>query len=147
MIGFTKLFGTIIASSIWDLPHATRVVWITMLALKDRDHMVRATEKALALMSRVTDDEARIALEAFSSPDPASRTSEFEGRRIKAVEGGWLILNGEKYRKLLSAAERKEYNRVKQAEYRKRKKTIEHDGACAGATQAINEGFARYNKE
>jgi len=93
------------------------------------------------------EEECHAAIAEFESPDPQSRTSEHEGRRIKPIEGGWLVLNGEYYRKLLSAAERKEYNRVKQAEYRKRKKTIEHDGACAGATQAINEGFAHYNKE
>jgi len=146
MTGFTKLFGTIIASSVWDLPHSMRVVWITILALKDRDHIVRATPKALAMFSRVTEEECKAAVAEFESPDPQSRTSEHEGRRIKPIEGGWLVLNGEYYRKLLSAAERKEYNRLKQAEHRKRKKTIEHDAICAGATQAINEGFQPYMK-
>lgn len=141
MTGYTKLFASIITSSIWDLTLPTRIVWVTMLAMREQDHIVRATMKSLALFARVSEAEANSAIQELSDPDPHSRTQEFEGRRIKAVEGGWLLLNGEKYRKLLSAAERKEYNRVKQTEYRKRRKTIEHDGACAGATQAINEGF------
>lgn len=118
-----------------------------MLAMKDRDHMVRSTPKALSLFARVTELELQSALDAFSAPDPSSRTSEHDGKRIEPVEGGWLILNGEKYRKLLSAEERREYLRIKQAEFRKRKKDLSHQAKCEGATDAINEGFKQYNKE
>lgn len=142
MTGYTKLFGMIVASSIWDEDDKTRLVWITMLALKDRHHVVNATEKALALFARVTDEECHRALEKFLGPDPLSRTPEHGGRRIEAVPGGWRILNGEVYAKMLTKEERREYNTAKQSEYRKRKKEVVHDGTCAGAVAAIADGMS-----
>jgi hypothetical protein len=52
-------------------------------------------------------------------PDPHSRTPEHEGRRVAKVEGGWLILNHKKYRDMMSLEHRREYKRLKSAEYRK----------------------------
>jgi len=141
MTGYTKLFGLIIASSIWDEDDKTRLVWITMLALKDRHHVVNATVKALALFARVTEGECERALDKFLSPDPSSRTPGHEGRRIETVPGGWKILNGEIYAKMLTKEERREYNAEKQAEYRKRRKVIKHEAGCAGAQEAIKDGL------
>lgn len=141
-MGYTKLFTEIVASSIWDEDDKTRIVWITMLALKDRGHFVRGTRRYLALAARVTDEECDRALERLLNPDHHSRTPDHDGRRIKEVPGGWEILNGEKYSKMLSYEERKEYQRFKQAEYRKRKKQIETEGACLGAQQAISDGLS-----
>lgn len=114
-----------------------------MLALKDRHHFVRGTVRYLALASRMALDECQLALDKLSSPDPASRSQEHDGRRIRAEPGGWTILNGEKYNQKLSYEERKEYNRHKQAEYRKRKKDIAREGATDGAGQALTEGFQK----
>jgi hypothetical protein len=54
------------------------------------------------------------------SPDPDSRTEDYEGRRIEVVDGGWRLINHAKYRAKMSEAERLEYKRRKQAEYRQR---------------------------
>lgn len=54
-------------------------------------------------------------------------------------------MNGERYSKMLSYEERKEYNRAKQAEYRKRKKEVKEAGSIAGARTALKEGFAHYD--
>jgi hypothetical protein len=40
----------------------------------------------------------KIALIKFELPDADSRTKDNEGRRIETIEGGWLILNYQKYR-------------------------------------------------
>ena len=132
----------IIASSIWDEDDKTRLVWITMLALKDRHHVVNATVKALSLFARVSESECEKALDKFRSPDPSSRTPDHEGKRIETVPGGWRILNGEVYSRMLTREERREYNASKQAEHRNRLKLVKKDGAIAGARQAISEGFA-----
>lgn len=124
-MGYTKLFSELVASSVWDEDDKTRILWITMLALKDRAHFVRGTVKYLALAARLPVDVCQWSLDKLSAPDPQSRSTEHEGRRIKAVPGGWEILNGEKYSKLLSHEQRKEYNRQKQAEYRKAQKLKE----------------------
>lgn len=140
-MGYTKLFDEIVASSVWDEDDKTRLVWITMLALKNRDHYVRGTERFLALAARVELEDCRRALDKLSGPDPTSRTPDHQGRRIRVEPGGWTILNGAHYQGKLSYDERKEYNRQKQIEHRKRVKAIRHDGSKAGAVAAIEEGF------
>lgn len=122
MTGYTKLFGSIVASTIWQEPNHIRIVWITMLALRNGRHMVEASIPGLAGLARVSLKECEEAIKRFESPDPYSRSPEHDGRRIERVDGGWLILNGEKYRQKMSAEDRREYQRVKQKEYRQKKK-------------------------
>lgn len=74
-------------------------------------------------------EEAKAALDKFLNPDPYSRSTEHEGRRIRVTDGGWVILNYPKYRTKFSTEDRREYKRVKQAEYRARK-------AAGGMTMA-----------
>jgi hypothetical protein len=124
MIGYTKLFGSIITSTIWCEDNETRIVWVTMLALRNPEHIVEGSVPGLAAMARVSVKACRVALEKLSSPDPDSRTKEFEGRRIEVTDGGWVILNGEKYRRKMNSDERREYFRIKQAESRARKKAV-----------------------
>ena len=140
-MGYTKLFDQLIASSIWDEDDATRLVWITMLALKDRNHFVRGTERFLELAARVSPGALAKALQRLSSPDPKSKNQEKDGRRVETVPGGWYIVSGEKYQSMLTYEERREYQRVKQAEYRRRKKHILEEAKIEGARQALDEGF------
>lgn len=120
MNGFVKLFESILASSVWAEDDKTVRVWITMLVMKNRDQIVNASLPGLAHMARVSLEDCERALKKFESPDQYSRSKEHEGRRIQAVEGGWLVLNGQKYTELLSYEHRKEYKRQKQREYRAR---------------------------
>ena len=128
-------------STVWQENKETRLVWITMLAMKNRWHVVEASVPGLAKRAGVTVEECEEALRRLSAPDPYSRTKDHEGRRIKAVEGGWEILNGEPYRLKMSVEERREYKRLKQAEYRARKKAMAVEAQCEGARQAIREGL------
>lgn len=123
MSGYTKLFETILDSSVWFESPATRLVWITLLAMKNRNGVVAASVMGVAHRARVTLEEAKTALEKFQSPDPFSRTKDFDGRRIEEVDGGWKILNHAKYRDMLRSADRTEYMRLKQAEHRERVKS------------------------
>ena len=97
MSSFTKLVPEIIESSIWNEPAEIRVVWITMLAKKDQNHYVRGDARTISRLSNVSFEAAQKALEIFQQPDPTSHTPNNEGRRIKPADGGWIILNGEKY--------------------------------------------------
>lgn len=109
MAGYTPLFSSIVRSSIWDEDAKTCKVWVTMLALADADGIVEGSLPGLAHECRVTRNECATALRILEAPDPDSRTPDNEGRRIKAVEGGWLVLNHAKYRK--QARKRAEYYR------------------------------------
>lgn len=117
---YVKLFSSIVTSSMWSESPATRIVWVTMLALKDTYQEVHASLPGLARAANVSLEDTEAALKKFLSPDEHSRTKEHEGRRIEEVHGGWRILNGEYYRKLMSLEERREYKRIKEAERRAR---------------------------
>lgn len=126
MKGYTKLFGTLIGSTIWrDESKATKIVWITMLAMANADGVVEASVPGLADFSKVTLEECQEALRKLSEPDEFSRSKENEGRRISEVDGGWKILNHAKYREKLNLEERRLYLAQKQAEYRERKKRLD----------------------
>lgn len=119
---FTKLQRSIVTSSIWLQDADTRLVWITLLALCDRDGVVRASPLGLAHQARVEPEACHRALELLQSPDADSRSTEHEGRRIERVDGGFMVLN---YQRILSEGareERREYNREKQAEFRAKKR-------------------------
>lgn len=124
MTGYTKLFGSLIGSTIWREPDHVRIVWITMLAIKDRHHVVEASVPGLADFARVTLPKCEEALEVLKSPDKHSRTKEFDGRRIEEVPGGWRILNGEKYRAKMNADERREANKIYQRRWREKNKAM-----------------------
>ena len=110
-MGYTKLFSEIIGSTVWRQPEHIRLVWVTMLALKDERHQVRCSIPGLADFARVPIDKCQDALKVLSSPDHYSRTKDHEGRRIEECDGGWFILNGEKFRRLMSEEDRKEYQK------------------------------------
>ena len=121
-MGYTKLFSELVMSTVWREPDNVRIVWITMLAMKDRWHIVKSSLPGLADAARVTIPQCEEAIQVLSSPDKWSRSQEHEGRRIAACDGGWEILNGEKYRNMMCADERREYDRLKKREYRARDK-------------------------
>ena len=120
-MGYTKLFNEIVTSTVWGESHTTRVVWITLLAMKNRYHVAETSIPGLAHVSRVTMDECEAALGVLKSPDPYSRSKENEGRRVEECDGGYLILNGEKYTDKMSKDERREYQKMWQRKNRSRK--------------------------
>ncbi len=126
MIGYTKLFSTIVTSTVWQEDSDTKVVWVTMLALADSEGRVDATVPGLANIARVSVANTRRAIQKFLNPDPDSRTKDFDGRRIEEIPGGWRLLNHAKYRQKMNADERREYLRQKQAERRAKQKSCQH---------------------
>lgn len=95
---FTKLFSDITASTVWCEPTATRIVWVTMLAMSDRHGRVFGSMPGLANIARVSELECQAALDRFLSPDRYSRSKVDEGRRISVIDGGWQLINYVKYR-------------------------------------------------
>lgn len=146
MKGYTKLFSNILTSSVWQEPDETRIVWITLLALSDSQGKVEAAIPGLANVANVSLESTIKALKRLQAPDPYSRSKHHEGRRIQQCEGGWIILNHATYRNKLSEPDRREYQRVKQAEYRKRRKSMLKQAACDGARDAIRDGLDESRK-
>jgi len=120
--GYTKLFGSIVASTIWREDDKTRIVWITLLALSDRDGYVAGSLPGLADLARVSLEDCISAIERLQQPDEYSRSPEHDGRRIQVVEGGWLIVNRAKYRDLNTDERRRETDRLRQRRHREKQK-------------------------
>lgn len=118
MDNYTKLFSSIITSTIWQEDNPTRILWITMLALSDADGKVEGSIPGLARMAGITTEECEKSMQKLQSPDPYSRTKEHEGRRVIDADGGWIILNRVKYRD--KKADRKEYYKLYMREYRQK---------------------------
>lgn len=97
---FTKLFASITESTVWCEPDRIRLVWICMLAMADARGRVWASIPGLANRARVPIADAEDAINRFLSPDEYSRTPDNEGRRIEPIDGGWRLLNHEKYRSI-----------------------------------------------
>lgn len=124
MTGYTKLFGSILDSSLWvNETKETRLVWITLLAMSDRHGEVSASIPGLAARAKVSIPEVETALAAFTAPDPYSRTKDFEGRRIEAIDGGWVLLNHAKYRAEMSEDDIRIKAAERQKRYRERRKS------------------------
>lgn len=97
---YVKLFSSILNSSVWGEPDHVRLVWITMLLMADQNGFVRGVPGAVARTAVVDPAKCREALERLESPDLESQDQSFGGRRVERVEGGWFILNYEKYRRI-----------------------------------------------
>ena len=119
---FVKLFSSITDSTIWSEPASTRLVWITMLAMSNAKGEVWASIPGLAHRANVPLTDCQVALDTLLSPDRYSRTTEHEGRRIQAIDGGWQVLNYIKFREIKDEAAQREAKRVYMANRRKKEK-------------------------
>ena len=117
-MSYTKLAHSILTSTIWVEDDSTRIAWFTLLALVDRNGEVLGSVPGLASIARIPVEQFRDAIEKFLAPDPDSRTKEDEGRRIQAIDGGWVLLNHAKYRDLDSSADRLQKSAERQRRFR-----------------------------
>lgn len=111
-------------------------VFLTMLALKDSDDVCRLNAYQLHRRSRKTETQVLDALKTLASPDTKRvEIQAHEGRRIKAVEDGWLILNGAKYRDMVQLEMKRARNRRSQAAWRGRQR-----GGPTAAEREVERG-------
>jgi hypothetical protein len=106
---YTKLFSSITESTVWGESYATRIVWVTMLAMADASGDVYGAISGLARRANVTLQEAKTALQSFMAPDPYSRTKDNDGRRVEEIDGGGHLINHGKYKGVRDKDERRSY--------------------------------------
>ena len=97
-MGFTKLDEGIVHSSIWSESYPTRLLWVTMLAMCDSKGFVASSRSGLIRAANITEGEFDISVAILEAPDEDSRSPEFDGRRVEKRDGGWQVLNYQKYR-------------------------------------------------
>lgn len=126
-MGYTKLFSSIVHSTIWREPAHIRLVWVTMLALADQHGEVQASIPGLADAARVTLQECEAALARLMEPDPYSRSKAEGGRRIETCPGGWRLINHGHYRRLQSEEQRREQAAERKRRQRARERERENE--------------------
>lgn len=134
---FTKLFSSITESTVWCEPDRVRIVWIAMLAMADSKGRVWASVPGLANRARVPLEDAQDAINRFLAPDPYSRTPDYEGRRIEPIDGGWRLLNHEKYRSIRDSEAAKESKRryINSRRAREAVENVEHSRTQSSAVE------------
>lgn len=123
-MGFTKLFSSIITSTVWMEDSPTRIVWVGLLALANGEGIVEGSIPGLANVCRVSVEECQRAIDVFLAPDAYSRNPDHDGRRIEPVPGGWRILN---YRNYRSKGQDKDGSR---ADYMRRYRSLQESVTC-----------------
>ena len=119
-MAYTKLHQEIVTSTIWREAHTTRILWVSMLALANKNGEVWASIPGLAHVSRISLEECEVGLAVLLSPDKYSRTPDLEGRRIEKIDGGWSLVNHAKYRLLCSKQDGRESAKMRQRAKRER---------------------------
>ncbi len=122
---YNKLFSKIVDSSIWLEPTPTRIVWLMFIAVMNEDGFVQFASVAnVAYRARITDEEAEQAIQILEGPDPNSADEDNDGRRIEKVPGGWIVLNAQKYRDLVTREMVREQTRIRVARKREKDKGV-----------------------
>lgn len=119
MVVYSKLFASILDSSVWLESTPTRIVWLTLLAAKDQDGFARfASIDNLARRAVVSLAEAEAAVARLEAPDANSSNPDHEGRRIERAPGGWLVLNAKLYDEMVRRADELRLNRERVKRHR-----------------------------
>ncbi len=121
---YAKLSSKLITSSLWatETPEA-KVLWITLLAMKDRSGNVSGTVPGLARMAGISIEDTEAAIERFQQQDLLNRTDD--GCTLVARLAEELFdRNPTRRRDLLTAA----WNRVRQKVLRRDKYTCQYCG-------------------
>lgn len=114
---FALLWGKILNSSIWIRgSKETRLLWITLLAMKNSEGRIFSSLVGLADRAKIKPEECKLSLKVLLSPDPDDTSGVDEGRRIREIPGGWEIINHDLYR--FSSEAKREMWRQQKAEQR-----------------------------
>ena len=113
---YVKMFSTIYDGSLTTRgPWQALVTFQQMLVLADRVGVCDMTRDAISRRTIIPIEIITAGIEALEAPDPDSRGDEHEGRRIVRLaahrDWGWQIANYEKYAKIRSSEERRDYMR------------------------------------
>ena len=121
MTGFTLLWAKILDSSIWiNGTKEDRILWVTMMAMRDREGVVLASLVGLANRAKLTIEECKKSLKVLLSPDPDDTSKVDGGRRLREVPGGWLLVNHDLYR--FSTEAKREFWKQQKAHQRAKQK-------------------------
>ena len=106
--------------------------------------MVKAAGPGIIRRSVMDLETGMAALGRLGSPEPESRTPDFEGRRLVRINGGYLALNYAKYRERdhTSAERSKRYRDQKFIKDRIRSKIAKEEAICEQVRSRFNPKYS-----
>jgi len=111
---FTSIYDGSLACGNWK----ALVTFQQLIILADQDGVVDLTDIAIHRRTTIPLDIIKEGVSELSKPDPDSRSKTEDGRRIVKLDEdrgwGWVIVNYEFYKKLATASERREQNKLSQ---------------------------------
>lgn len=119
---YGKIFSSMYDGSLYGQWEAI-VTFQQMIVLSDAEGFVDMTPQALAARTSIPLEIINKGIELLSAPDKYSRSPDCDGRRIELVDvkrpWGWRIVNYPIYRRMASADEKRESDRLRIAEKRR----------------------------
>lgn len=101
MSGYVPVFRTVFSGSLFG-QYPDTAAWLFMLTLADKNGLLDVTPEYIAGVTGMPVDVVVQCIERFLQPDPSSRTTTNEGRRLELIDPsrtwGWRILNFKQYR-------------------------------------------------
>jgi len=94
--------------------------FMVLLSRVEADSVSRVSSDFLARVTGKSPEEIGACLKVLAEPDPSSRTTTDDGRRIERVDGGFKILNAEKYREKAREEQERIQARERQRKHRER---------------------------
>jgi len=144
MAGYIPLFSSLISSSVWNEDSDTCKVWITLMAMSDKDGLVEGSIVGIAPIARISAEACATAIKILEAPDPNSRSPEYEGRRLLPVPGGWKLVNHKKYRDL-ARSRAAYYQNWRQQRKKERSKEIKETNSEADSDSATHANNAQHS--
>lgn len=122
---YGKHFESMYEGSMYGAGVAVFAVWGYVIS-HTKDSVVELNPRKLADTLGGTKEEIVKAIKFLMEKDPESRHKAHEGRRLlREGEFQYRVPSWDEYRKIMNEDERREYNRIKQAEYRARGKPLQ----------------------
>jgi|GEM_PF-1894219 len=118
---YGKLFTSFFYGSIMMKELHVRYTLMSLFALCDAGGYIDIHPRQIAAMIGIDESQVRDAIDQLSQPDPDSRSTDEEGRRLIPIREtfGWKLVNFEKYRELSRESDRREYMKKYMREMRK----------------------------
>ena len=146
-MGFTKLDEGIVHSSIWSEALATRVLWVTMLAMVDSKGFVSSSRSGLLRAANIPQEDFDISLGILESPDPDSRSPEYDGKRVQKCDGGWNVLNYLRYREFTYSGSKEAIKKRKQRDKGGHKGDMSQKGGDISASASASSSSSLLEEE
>jgi len=124
-------------------------VWIVLLATCRADGISPVSEIFLKTITGKDEAEVDRCLKVLSNPDPRSRSDIDDGRRIRRIDGGFEIINYQKYRERTPTdyeRERKQAQRAKNGDCPGQSGTVPGRSASPSASASGVKGSGEKGK-